>query len=278
MPDENNTLILSDLEIAKLQKNARSKLGECKKTYDVIGTQVFAVLSLYARVIYYPLGCGAPWGFTRMSGSKDGEVCSKPFVAINTSIPSDCQVFAAAHELYHIWYDDKADVVPATLLDESNDDRNELRANRFAAEFLVDAALLRQEMELHGISTNKIAIKDILVLAALFVVPYPTMVKRLNEIGVIDKKSRDNFLAVSMEDVAMYRKRYAVSVPESDGRTAIDNMVELAVCAYENRHITYEKLEYLLFLNSLKPEDVGITAPAAHQFPSDEELDIIMEE
>ncbi|MDE6635756.1 MAG: hypothetical protein K2K09_04010 [Lachnospiraceae bacterium] len=26
----------------------------------------------------------------------------KPFVAINTSIPVDCQVFAAAHELYHI--------------------------------------------------------------------------------------------------------------------------------------------------------------------------------
>ena len=35
----------------------------------------------------------------------------KPFVAINSSIPIDCQVFAAAHELYHIWYEQNPNVL-----------------------------------------------------------------------------------------------------------------------------------------------------------------------
>lgn len=39
----------------------------------------------------------------------------KPFVAINTSIPIDCQVFAAAHELYHIWYEKNPDILPLDL-------------------------------------------------------------------------------------------------------------------------------------------------------------------
>jgi len=278
MVKENKAGKLTGFEIAELQKNARSKLGEYKKTYDIIGIQVFSMLGLCARIIYYPLGRDAPWGFTRMIGSKGEEVGDKPFVAINTSIPVDCQVFAAAHELYHIWYDDKADIVPATLLDESHEGRNELKANRFAAEFLVDAALLRQEIELYGISPNKITIKDILILASLFIVPYRTMVKRLQEIDVIDTKNKERFLAESDENIAKYRKRYSVPIPETDGRIAMDNMVELAVSAYEAELITYEKLEYLLSVSSLKPEDVGVKEPPVHKFPSDEELDSIMDE
>lgn len=48
----------------------------------------------------------------------------------------------AAHELYHIWFDEKAEIVPADIIEESASDRNELKANRFAAEFLVDKDLL----------------------------------------------------------------------------------------------------------------------------------------
>ncbi|MDE6974887.1 MAG: hypothetical protein K2P38_17645 [Lachnospiraceae bacterium] len=82
---------------------------------DIIGSQIFSILGLYARVIYYQLGKNAPWGFTRISGSRDDASLEKPFVAINTSIPIDCQVFAAAHELYHIWYEKNPDILPSDL-------------------------------------------------------------------------------------------------------------------------------------------------------------------
>ena len=62
----NNQIRLSTSEIKQVQGQAREKLGECQKGNDVIGVQIFSILSKYARVIYYPLGDGAPWGFTRV--------------------------------------------------------------------------------------------------------------------------------------------------------------------------------------------------------------------
>ena len=127
---------LNQIEVDEIKKQVREKLGVCRKTNDIIGTQIFSILSLYARVIYYPLGKYAPWGFTRISGSRNDAGAEKPFVAINTSIPIPCQVFAAAHELYHIWYEHNPDILPANLLDDSDKGTNEKKANRFAAEFL----------------------------------------------------------------------------------------------------------------------------------------------
>ena len=267
---------LSDFEIEEVKSQARKKLGVCRKTNDIIGIQIFSILGLYARVIYYPLGKDAPWGFTRISGSQNDAALEKPFVAINTSIPVDCQVFAAAHELYHIWYEKNPDILPSDLLDEENKELNEKKANRFAAEFLVDEMMLKQEMETYKI--KKFTIKGILQLANLFTVPYQAMTKRLNEIGVIGEDELNKFLMESDDSIQRYKKKYALPSPESDERIAMDNLAELAVNAFESDLVTYEKLEYLLGLCGLKPDDLGIRKESGNTFPSDEELDSIMEE
>lgn len=267
---------LNDFEIEKVKGQAREKLGVCRKANDVIGVQILSILGRYARVIYYPLGKDAPWGFTRISGSRNDSALEKPFVAINTSIPVDCQVFAAAHELYHIWYEQNPDILPSDLLDENNKETNEKKANRFAAEFLVDEVMLRQEIEIYKI--KKITIKSVLQMADLFTVPYQAMVKRLNETGLIGKEETKKLLSESNDSIIKYKKRYALSSPKSDGRIAIDNLTELAVNAFEANLITYEKLEYLLGLSGLKPKHLGIQKIPDLAFPSDEEIDNIMEE
>ena len=266
---------LTAAELSEIKEQAASKLGVCKKQNDIIGQQIFSILSLYARVIYYPLGEKAVWGFTRIIGTSEKESAGRPFVAINSSIPVDCQVFAAAHELYHIWYDEKAEIVPANIIDES--DRNELKANRFAAEFLVDEDLLLRELNMYSISGNSITIKDILRLSELFTVPYRTMAKRLYETGVYDKKNRDLFLSKTEEEVLAARKRFAIPVPQSDSRIAIDTLNDLAVNAYEKQLISYEKLAYLLSISELTPADIGVYEPKKSLFPSDDELSEIME-
>lgn len=271
-------LELTESELAEVKENAAAKLGICKKQNEIIGQQIFSILSLFARVIYYPLGKDAVWGFTRIKGSADGDSGGKPFVAINSSIPCDCQIFAAAHELYHIWFDNKVDVIPANVIDESTDDRNELKANRFAAEFLVDEELLRKELRIYSIDCSKITLKDILRLANLFSVPYRTMVKRLYEIGSISKQKRSEYLNIEDDVISAARKRYAIAVPEPDNRIAIDNLTDLAVDAYEKKRITFEKLEYLLNLSELTPSDVGIQEKPKSSYPSDSELDDIMED
>lgn len=267
---------LNDFEIEEVKRQAREKLGACRKSNDIIGVQIFSILGLHARVIYYPLGQEAPWGFTRISGSKNYAALEKPFVAINTSIPIDCQVFAAAHELYHIWYEKNPDILPSDLLDEEDKKLNEKKANRFAAEFLIDEIMLRQEIEIYKI--KKITIKSILQLANLFTVSYRAMVKRLNEIGVIGEDELKKYLLESDDSIQKYKKRYALTSPESDGRIVMDNLTELAVNAFESNLVTYEKLEYLLGLCGLKPDDLGIWKETGNAFPSDEELDSIMEE
>ncbi|MCR4609772.1 MAG: ImmA/IrrE family metallo-endopeptidase [Eubacterium sp.] len=247
---------LSDREIQEIKVKAREKLGVCRKTNEVIGRQIFNILSLYARVIFYPLGEKAPWGFTRISGMQSVGGSEKPFVVINTSIVVPCQVFAAAHELYHIWYKKKPDILPNNLLDEKGSDRDEKMANRFAAEFLVDEMVLRQEIDAYNITDCNI--KAVLLLADLFVVPYRAMVKRLYETGYIDKNTEKKLLSEPDESLKRYRKKYAFSFTDPDNRIAVDNLAELSVNAYESGLITYEKLEYLLDICGLTPEEVGV--------------------
>lgn len=246
------------IDVNEIKGFAREKLGRCRKGNDIIGTQIFSILSLHARVIYYPLGKKAPWGFTRISGSQNDARLEKPFVVINSSIPVECQVFVAAHELYHIWYEQNPDVLPADLLDEQNQDVREKRANRFAVEFLVDEQLLKQEIEIYKI--ERYTIKSILQLASLFSIPYRTMVKRLFEIGVISNGDADKFLAETEDSIEQYKKRYAIPSIYADERVVMDNLVELAVRAYEKSLISYEKLEYLLEMSKLRPEDLGINS------------------
>ena len=267
---------LSDFDVEEVKKLAREKLGDCRKSYDIIGKQVLSILGLYARVIYYPLGKNAPWGFTRISGSVNETGKGKPFVAINTSIPLSCQIFAAAHELYHIWFETSPDIIPGNLLDEEGIAANEKKANRFAAEFLVDEMILRQEIDTYGIT--QISIKEVLQLAVLFTVPYKAMVKRLHETGYIDDNERAEMLAETDESISRCRKKYALLDEEGDDKIAMDNLVELSTNAYEADLLSYEKLEYLLKLCCLKPEELGIVPESAGSFPSDEELDEIMEE
>lgn len=267
---------LNEMEIKQIKDFAKEKLGLCRKGNDIIGTQIFSILSLYARVIYYPLGQDAPWGFTRISGSRNDVALGKPFIAINSSIPVDCQVFAAAHELYHIWYEQNPDILPSDLLNEQNKEIREKKANRFAAEFLVDEQLLRQEIDLYKI--RKFSIKSILQLTSIFTVPYRTMVKRLTEIGAIGIIDSNKFLAETDDSIEKYKIRYSIATLKPDDRIVMDNLVELAVNAYESGFITYEKLEYLLDLSKLKPEDLGIEKKAEYLFPSEDELDRIMEE
>lgn len=267
---------LSELELIEVKRYAKEKLGLCRKGNDIIGTQIFSILRIYGRVIYYPLGLDAPWGFTRISGSKNDTFSKKPFVAINSSIPIDCQVFAAAHELYHIWYEHIPNVLPSDLLNEKDKKIREKKANRFAAEFLVDEILLKQEIEIYNI--KRFSLKNVLKLSELFVVPYKTMVKRLYEIKAINEEEFEVLVDVSEDDLEIGKKKYSISSYKQDEKIVLDNLVELAVNAYEAGYIAYEKLEYLLELSKLKPIELGIKEKEKIEFPADEELDSIMEE
>lgn len=279
MTDRRPNAKLSAHDVREIQDKVREKLGSSQKFGQIIGTQVFTILRQYARVLYYPLGSEAPWAFVQINR----DTGSKPFVVVNTSRPVDEQVFGAACELYHIWYDLRGDIVASTDGDQDGlydgaTLRSESLANRFAAEFLVEEHTLQREMSAAAINAKHIDAQAVLLLSGIFCVPYRTMTRRLLEIDVLSPKRFDELDALTSDEQVRLRTRYGIAYPKGDERVSLDNLVDLSLSAYEQNRITFEKLEYLLSLNKIGAEDVGVSKPKKSRMPSDEELDQLMED
>jgi len=246
------------------------------KHKDIIGDQVFKLLEQNCRVLYYPLEDDDVWGFTE-------RIKGQLFVCINTSIPYEKQIFTAAHELYHIWFDvEKAqEVILSSNLEETesvNIDINELKANRFAAEFLAETKLLEQEMARYGIGAYNITIKEVLQLCDIFTIPYKTMSRRLHEIGAINSSTLANLLSATEKDIVVWNKILCITAPYKQNYIRLDNLIEKSVELYERNMITYEKLEYLLGFSGMSPVDVGIVKTVYEPLTDDEIADILGED
>lgn len=266
----NNQLNKKELETIRAQ--VREKLILYCKFNEVIGTQIFNILEKESKVLYYPLEDQNVWGFSEI-------IKDKEFVCINTSLSYEKQVFAAAHELYHLWYGSSGEVMLSENMQELDADKDvELFANRFAAEFLIDEQLLLQEMKVYEIDKDNMEIKDVVRLANIFVVPYRTMVRRLHEIGVFKGKKYNQFIGICDEQIDIWKKRLGLFEPVRKENIGLSNLIDLSMELYEKKLITFDKLEYLLELSELTPEEMGIRKESEYQPPSDDKLDAIMEE
>jgi Zn-dependent peptidase ImmA (M78 family) len=268
MPDN----LLDEKGVRNVKALARSKLVEYNKLYDVIGTQVFSILEKESKVLYYPLEDQQVWGFSET-------IQGKSFVCINTSLQYDKQVFAAAHELYHLWFGNSGEImISKDAIEPDAEEEIELLANRFAAEFLANEELLFQEMRAFQIGKSNLSVKEIVKLANHFVVPYHTMVRRLNEVDVCSQKQYEEFMSYTDEQAEIWRNRLGISLPTRKEEIGLSDLVDKAMELFERDLITYEKLEYLLGFAELTPGKMGVEQKISYQPPLDDELDAIMEE
>ena len=268
MPDSR----LDEKEIKNVKAQARGKLVEYHKLNDVIGTQIFSILEKESKVLYYPLEDQQVWGFFE-------KIQGKSFICINTSLQYDKQVFAAAHELYHLWFGNSGEImISKDTVEPDSEEEIELLANRFAAEFLVNIELLFQEMRVFGIDKDNLCAKDVVRLANHFVVPYHSMVKRLCESGACSPEQLEELMPITDEQAEIWRNRLGISLPVRKEKIGLSNLADTAIVLYERDLITYEKLEYLLGLTNLTPEEMGVDQNISYSPPTDAELDAILEE
>lgn len=177
----------------------------------IIGENILTVIEHFANdneipleILSYPFDDDELWAVTL---KKRGTI----FVCINTSLPVNKQVFAAAHELYHLLrysqniHDSETEM--ASLLDsktavEGARNQEDVEANAFAGLLLMPSALLCDHMERAGMKFKKdLGVDDILVLMDLFGMPYKAIVLRLYECGHISKGKATTLLDVSAEYV-----------------------------------------------------------------------------
>ena len=175
---------------------------------NILQDDIFFILKNYARtkgisleLIRFPV--------------KDEDFCAltcvrneKIFVYINSWLPLSKQIFAAAHELYHIWSFieekdtsvlRKGSLLNASDMDEYVKNNEDREANAFAGMLLVPPNALFEQMKIYGISREKQNLEDIIQLMAIFSVPYKAMLLRLYEEGYMKLGHIDEFLKLDKD-------------------------------------------------------------------------------
>ena len=193
--------------------NAQSKAfaaNYCGNT--IIRDSIFGIVSNYARkrelsleVLRYPFKDDELWAFTFV---KKGTI----FLCVNADLSMCKQIFAAAHELYHIHcYAEDINISTITsgsLLDSKTVDvaaatQEDLEANAFAGLLLMPDASLAEQFKMFGISKEKMGVDDVLVLMDLFALPYKAVVLRLVESGEITEEKGQELLRADANSISV---------------------------------------------------------------------------
>jgi len=169
----------------------------------ILRDSIFGVVENYARkrelsleILRYPFHDKELWAFTFV---KKGTI----FLGVNSELSMCKQLFAVAHELYHIHcYAEDIDqsiIASGSLLDSGTADdtaktQEDLEANAFAGLLLMSDDRMEEQIRLFGISGQSVSIDDILILMDLFALPYKAVILRLYEGSIITEEKANELL------------------------------------------------------------------------------------
>lgn len=178
----------------------------------ILRESIFGIVSNYARkrelpleVLRYPFKDDELWAFTFV---KKGTI----FLCVNTELPMCKQIFATAHELYHIhcYAEDinTSTITAGSLLDSKTFDeaaasQEDLEANAFTGLLLMPDSSLIEQFKMFGISKDDMSIDDVLILMDLFALPYKAVVLRLAESGLITVEKARKLLQEDSNHIAI---------------------------------------------------------------------------
>ena len=177
---------------------------------NIIQDDIFHIVENYTRKH------GIPFELLRYPVA-DQELCActfirenRLFVFVNAAIPLAKQIFAVAHELFHIYrYVEGSDtelsecgsILNSSTLDEEATATEDMEANAFAGLLLAPADRISEQMRIYDIKRGEIALQDILMLMEIFAIPYKALVLRLFEEDVLAGGKIREFLSFSPEEI-----------------------------------------------------------------------------
>ena len=266
-------LLASELE--KLEKKAldQRKMNDLGDTTP-IGEKIFGIIeSVYsAYVLLYPLQTRKIAGFTR----KQGELLQ---VFVNTSFNNSFQFFAAAHELYHLIdfrekEEDKFIICDNKDIDENMDETStvteELKANYFAAAFLMPRSVIIDRFS--KFITNHFVPEDIILeilkIQYEYEIPFKTILKRLIETKLISRLQYEKLVAYDtkvVEYCRMLDDTMCTKVKNLECQSLRKyhtlNVPKLAFDAYRSNIISVAKLESIIGDYDKTLEDFKVVRP-----------------
>ncbi|PWK13496.1 ImmA/IrrE family metallo-endopeptidase [Tumebacillus permanentifrigoris] len=200
---------------------------------------------------------------------EDPELCAfavhkadQNFIYVNTLHPADLQLFSLAHELYHVFHDEKyirlsSDIVKRSETTYQDQDISEMRANCYAACLLMPRLYLEDEMLRLGMQRSAIELIDIVRLMDAFAVPYQAMVLRLWELEILNEAQARQFLAIPDRDRQqgvlnlINQTGYALQWQTVQDEHEYDQLRYLALENYRNQGISRRQVEGVFSIMNL---------------------------
>lgn len=250
-----NKEAIDRIENKALQQRKMNDLG----TESPIGNKVFDIVENQydSLLLLYPLKSKNIAGFTRKQGSITQ-------VFVNSSFDRAFQNFACAHELYHLIdlqerQIDKFIVCNdrdiSETMNQDNIDIDELKANYFAASFLLPKDVIDERFKkIKGINCSREDfILEIIKLQSQYEVPFKTILKRLKELDIINNDNYEK-LKIYEDKILDYCKMMDKSILNSIEELESSsyrkyhtlNVSKMAADVYKNNIISFAKLESII--------------------------------
>lgn len=267
--------MLNKEDIKKIEKKALQQ----RKANDLgvespIGSKVFDIVENQydSLLLLYPLKSKNIAGFTR----KQGNITH---VFVNTNFHRAFQNFACAHELYHLIEFQEKQIDEFVVcnnrdisetMEQTDIDINELKANYFAASFLLPRYVVEERFK--KVKENKYLEEDfileIIKLQYQYEVPFKTILKRTKELEIINKKEYD-LLKTYESKISEYCKmmdKYIFDAIENLESPSLRkyhtlNVSKMAADVYKHSIISFSKLEYILGKYDKATENFNIDKP-----------------
>lgn len=267
-----NPITLNEVQVDEIRKLAGEKrlsLGFVGET--PIANDIFTILDrLDIMLLEYPIESEGdrPAFSAAIIYSEEGDK-KLTFIGLNTADFYDKQIFAIAHELYHYY------TKSGSHLSRPEDEESsliEVKANRFAAEFLLPETVLESIVldEFKSSSLEKIQHKALLRFIArlhcTWWLPYRSLVRRLHEIGAISSEQYAELYSIDERDLqGEYGKAgqatnkdefLKLNQPTKNIGTS-PNEIEIIIRNFEDNLIDEDKFAETLSLFNRTPDEFG---------------------
>lgn len=267
-----NPITLNEVQIDEIRKLAgdeRRFLGFVGET--PIANDIFTILDrLDIMLLEYPIEPEGdrPAFSAAIMYSEEGDK-KLTFIGLNTADFYDKQIFAIAHELYHYY------TKSGSHLSRPEDEESsliEVKANRFAAEFLLPETVLESIVldEFKTSSLEKIQHKALLRFIArlhcTWWLPYRSLVRRLHEIGAISSEQYTELYSVDERDLqgeygkigqATNKEVFLKLNQPTKNIGTSPNEIEIIIRNFEDNLIDEDKFAETLSLFNRTPDEFG---------------------
>ncbi|MBN9389569.1 MAG: ImmA/IrrE family metallo-endopeptidase [Chloroflexi bacterium] len=164
--------------------------------------------------------CDAFSQWASIDENKNTSSTKRAFIALASEVPGDRLRFTLAHEIGHLVLHQSVPIGSTKIEDE---------AHKFAAEFLMPAEVMRQQI------TTPIKLKDLLILKSIWGVSVAALIHRAHDLGIIN--DRQNSYLNAQLNIEGWKKNEPNPIPVEKPR-AIRQMAE----AIYGNPINYQKL------------------------------------